>query len=582
MSYKMVLIIAVSLLMAASGFGQADNETLRFAIIGDRTGSHDLGVWGQVLREAESLRPEFMITVGDMIEGYTEDSTTLVNEWSELHDLVGGLSMPIHFTPGNHDITSPGMLESYLANAGEPYYSFDRRGVHLVVIDNSAGAGGPSLPLSDEQFEWLSNDLAQHEDARATLVFCHKPFFFASLGLGKTHRLHDLFLAHGVDVVYSGHFHRYFAGEYDGIKYISLGSSGGGITERPDELGYHFAWVTVDNEGVHTSPIAMGATREWDYFTAHDLMTSNRIERGAITFKSPAMIGDDFSLPPTAINVEVTNQSRELEARDSLSWSVPDGWEVQPLTMPFVIPPGETIELQFSASCTALVYPAPSVVAHFPLSGENQARCEKQLWLGRQAVCHPVSGTVNLDGLLDESFWMEPVEKMFSPDGGQTAIEPVEFHFAHDDLNVYIGVDCRETEPDSIRASVVERDGPVYGEDCVGFFIAPDPYGDTVYQLYVNPLGTVFDQKIGWGDSEWYETDREWNGVYEIATATTDEGWSIEIRIPLTTFGQAEFSDSGWGVNFRRKQKRLNASGDWLVPIDYAPETYGRLIFSDR
>ncbi len=583
MSFKFViLIVAVSFLIPATAPCQTDDETLRFAIIGDRTGGHIEGVWGQVIREAELLRPEFMITVGDMIEGYTEDSTTLAREWSELHEIVSGVSVPIYYTAGNHDITTPGMLEPYRAQVGDPYYSFDRRGVHFVVIDNSAGAGGPTQPLPDEQYQWLANDLSQHESARATLVFCHKPFFFASLGVGKPHRLHDLFLAHGVDVVYSGHFHRYFAGEYDGIKYISIGSSGGGMSERPAELGYHFAWVTVDEEGVHTSPIKIGAVWEWDNFTAQELTASNVIERGAIVFKDPLILGPDLSLSPTAFSLVVTNHNRSHEVKDSLVWTVPEGWDVQPAVAPFSLLPGASLELEFTASCTSSIYPAPTVVANFPTSEERLSQCEKQLWLGRRVVADPMSSDIILDGRLDEAMWQHPVSQMYSPDGGPAVIDPVDFYFAYDEQHVYIAADCHETMPDSIRAAVTERDGTLFGEDCVGFFIAPDPYGDTVYQLYVNPLGAVFDQKISWGESNWYETDRDWNGQYEIATARSDDGWSIEIKIPLRTFGQDGFGEYGWGLNFRRKQKRLDTSGDWLVPIDYAPDTYGRLVFEGR
>ena len=61
--------------------------------------------------------------------------------------------------------------------------------------------------------------------------------------------MHDVFLAHGVDAVFNGHYHTYFAGDYDGIEYTTLGSSGGYIdrdTPQPDIRGYffQFGWAT--------------------------------------------------------------------------------------------------------------------------------------------------------------------------------------------------------------------------------------------------------------------------------------------------------------------------------------------------
>jgi hypothetical protein len=32
------------------------------------------------------------------------------------------------------------------------------------------------------------------------------------------------------------------------------------------------------------------------------------------------------------------------------------------------------------------------------------------------------------------------------------------------------------------------------------------------------------------------------------------------------------------GLEFRRKQKRLNSAADWQVPLDYNPATYGVMV----
>jgi len=572
-------MVLLGILAAALGAAPISADPIRFAIIGDRTGDHTPGVWASILAEAELLRPEFMITVGDMIEGYTEDSTVLAEEWGELAEIIGSLATPIYFTPGNHDITTPGMLPYYRANAGEPYYSFDHRGVHIVVVDNSANWGGPSVPLADEQFDWLVEDLTTHSDAAVTLVFCHKPFHFATLGLGKEHRLHTLFVQQGVDAVFCGHFHRYFAAEYDGIKYIAIGSSGGGITEHPGELGYHFAWVTIDGGEIHVAPIAGGAVRAWDNFGVSDLLMANRIERRAISMAQPVLASEALTVPPTPITVRVENHNLSVMAEDTAVWTIPDGWTVNPASLPFVIEPGGFAELAYTISCTGELFPTPSMIVDLPLNAENECRATWTLWLGRQANSYRVDGPVTIDGRLDESFWKDPCTTLFAPEGGEALIDPVEFYFAHDSAYFYLAAICSETRPDSLRAKIVERDGPVYGEDCIGFFIAPDPTGDTVYQVYINPLGTIFDQRITWNEIDWYETDRDWDGGFEVSASLTVDGWAVEARIPIAEFGSTGITDDGWGVNFRRKQRRLGTSGDWLIPIDYAPDTYGRLQF---
>ena len=75
--------------------------------------------------------------------------------------------------------------------------------------------------------------------------------------------------------------------------------------------------------------------------------------------------------------------------------------------------------------------------------------------------------------------------------------DPVYFYFAWDKDNLYIAAKCMETKMDSIRANAKEHDGAVYGEDCVGYFFQPETDDGPAFQIYFNPLGTAFDQKIG-------------------------------------------------------------------------------------
>ena len=101
----------------------------------------------------------------------------------------------------------------------------------------------------------------------------------------------------------------------------------------------------------------------------------------------------------------------------------------------------------------------------------------------------------------------------------------------------------------------------------------------TVYQIYVNPSGTIFDQRITFDENMWYTADRTWDGEYDVATQRVDDRWSVEIRVPLSALGAGAQTDSAWGLNFRRKQARTGAAADWQVPIDYDPGTIGELKF---
>ena len=50
-----------------------DSDNFHFAITSDLTGGYREGVFEDAVRKINLVQPEFVITVGDLIEGYTED-----------------------------------------------------------------------------------------------------------------------------------------------------------------------------------------------------------------------------------------------------------------------------------------------------------------------------------------------------------------------------------------------------------------------------------------------------------------------------------------------------------------------------
>src|SRR5262249_14438497 len=58
-------------------------RNFQFAIVTDRTGGHRPGVFADAVRKLNLLQPEFVISVGDLIEGYSEDPGQWALEWAE-------------------------------------------------------------------------------------------------------------------------------------------------------------------------------------------------------------------------------------------------------------------------------------------------------------------------------------------------------------------------------------------------------------------------------------------------------------------------------------------------------------------
>ena len=72
-------------------------------------GGYHEGVFDDAAEKLELMQPQFVMSVGDLIDGKTYDSIVLDNQWSEFNLWVDSLSMPFFYVPGNHDISNPWM-----------------------------------------------------------------------------------------------------------------------------------------------------------------------------------------------------------------------------------------------------------------------------------------------------------------------------------------------------------------------------------------------------------------------------------------------------------------------------------------
>ncbi len=561
--------------------GTGSEPLFRFAILSDRTGGHTPGIYPQVIEEINLLNPDFVVAVGDYIEGYGEDYERSEAEWDSLMVLIGALEAPLYMTAGNHDIWDDESEVMYRARTGfDPYYSFDYENTHFVILDNSRINAAADFP--EEQRDWLVADLARHSEAENTFVFAHRPLWAQTLVLGQPDALHDIFLEYGVDAVFNGHLHHYFTTEFDGIDYTVIGSSGGGMyrsAEQPVTRGefFQFGWVTVMSPGYELAVIDLGGIYSRDVVTQDDVREIRRVESELVTV-SAVRVFDNASLrAPVEVTIEnVTDNVID----DVMVWDVPEGWTVEPEEAILAVDPGETETLTFMMLNQGALYPAPRMSCRYPLSNGKLLDVDLPARVMRTAAGRITLDPPVIDGDLSDACWASctPVSKLHAAYDA-TVEGRTEFSFACDAENLYLSAICFDPEMVNVAASVEERDGPIYSEDCVGYFFQPNPGEMTVYQIYVNPLGTVFDQEITFDETMWYTAKGEWDGEYEVATQRTDDRWSVEIRVPLAQIGGDIEQFPTWRANFRRKQARTSASADWQVPIDYDPNTFGEVAF---
>jgi 3',5'-cyclic AMP phosphodiesterase CpdA len=175
--------------------------------------------------------PAFNVRTGDMIADPDRGGIwSVFMAYSEPLIENGGL-LPVI---GNHDVTDQASMDRFLAVFPDvPVEGYYCRTINtcFCVILNSEELGNPGR-LGAVQMAWLDAQLGS-PDALAseiTIVFVHRPPFplhhHADSPLMDNAALHQLLLAHGVQVVMSGHEHDYTHEVRDGIHYIIAGSSG--------------------------------------------------------------------------------------------------------------------------------------------------------------------------------------------------------------------------------------------------------------------------------------------------------------------------------------------------------------------
>ena len=167
-----------------------------------------------------------------------------------------------------------------------------------------------------------------------------------------------------------------------------------------------------------------------------------------------------------------------------------------------------------------------------------------------------------IDGRLDDEAW-QGVEAASSftqqdPDEGQPATERTELMITYDDEAVYIGARMHDREPSLIARRLSSRDDDS-DADFLDVYFYPMHDHQTGAGFQISAAGVQRDA-ILYNDS-W--DDSSWDSVWQSAVSVDDDGWTAELRIPLSQLRFAFGERQTWGVNAMRFIRRKNER-DWL------------------
>ncbi|MEZ4840311.1 MAG: DUF5916 domain-containing protein [Flavobacteriaceae bacterium] len=178
-----------------------------------------------------------------------------------------------------------------------------------------------------------------------------------------------------------------------------------------------------------------------------------------------------------------------------------------------------------------------------------------------------------IDGKLDDAGWNivewgdDFVE--WRPDENTKPTEETKFKIIYDKKNLYVAIRAYDKHPDSIVNRLSRRDGFVGDRVSIVF----DSYHDkrTAFSFTITAAGVKGDEFVSQNGDNW---DESWNPIWYTATNIDLEGWTAELKIPLSQLKFGKSEEQVWGVqvirNYFRKQEnyvwqriRLDAAG-WI------------------
>ncbi|RJP32831.1 MAG: hypothetical protein C4547_13070 [Phycisphaerales bacterium] len=348
----------------------SETDAFTFAIFGDRTGGpvEGVAVLADAVRDVNLLEPDFVITVGDLVEGYNA-TPQWMEQMREFKGIMDMLLCPWFPVAGNHDIYWRGPAwqrpageheQRYETHFGPLWYAFEHKNCWFIALysdegDPESGEKDFRRPecqkMSPEQFDWLEQTLEKAADADHVFLFLHHPRWIGG-GYGDDwDRVHELLKSAGnVTAVFAGHIHRMrYDGPKDGIEYVTLATTGGGQSGRVPSAGmlHHFDLVTVRKSQVAMAAIPVGGVidvRDITQPMVNDMLALNGL---APDFSGPTAVASDGATD-SLVGVTLRNPSgRAIEVLAAMD-SRDSRWRFAPDHDHAVIQPGDTCAFRFN------------------------------------------------------------------------------------------------------------------------------------------------------------------------------------------------------------------------------------------
>lgn len=558
-----------------------DPGVFRFAIVSDNAGGPRWGIFEEAIAKLNLLQPEFVITTGDLIEGYEDDAQAINKQWDRLVAARNKLEMPFFHVPGNHDHGRPLWSETFNARFGKPFYHFVYKNVlFLCLATNTSPDYGTGI--SQEQVDYAKHVLDEHKDVRYTLVFQHKPLWNDEKN--AEWKEIEAALKGRPCTVFAGHTHNYLSQERDGIGFITLATTGGGSALRGPAFGEfdHIAWVTMTKNGPRVANLML------DGIYDKDLRTSQTTSRfglfnfnAAITATPLAVTTPQFESATSHLTI---NNPADTPMRVKILTETAAGVRVEPGTVAAVVPPQGKHEIDLRVSADSPI-PAPQaqpVVLHWTAcyDGNNTRPTE----LAGQIVL-PVDAPFEIpaapaapaiDGNLADWAGLpfavnQPADIYTTPQAWKGPQDgSFRFGVSHDDQFLYVALKCTDDEPCF--------DGWKYWEDFAILLV--DARASEKDDIKTSAFSVMAGPQVDAAQLEEYSMGDAPEGV-KTASLPATGGFTAEFAIPLSYLNEKQAG--AWQhvrLNIAFSDFDRNDSRDGATILYWRPQWERKLVFN--
>ncbi len=180
------------------------------------------------------------------------------------------------------------------------------------------------------------------------------------------------------------------------------------------------------------------------------------------------------------------------------------------------------------------------------------------------------AASLQIDGEISESIWEEvPWGENFTvlrPNNGDAPQQQTKFKIVYDKEHIYLAFYALHSDPQKIESRLGRRDN--FPGDWVEVNI--DSYNDnnTAYSFSLSVSGVKGDEFITNNGENW---DSNWNPIWYGKAKIVEDGWTAEMKIPLSQLRFGQQDQYTWGLQVTRNDFGSDEQSSWqFIPNNAA------------